>query len=99
MAFSAILVKMGRVYYIFHNPSLGKKVFALPCNAHVHNYIMQTLNDWKLVLIVMGISGIGVVLAVLQVTVPQLQPIPYPLNVTTDTFSRNASRHRKLICD
>ncbi|XP_064391124.1 gamma-aminobutyric acid type B receptor subunit 2-like [Halichondria panicea] len=73
LAFSAILVKMGRVYYIFHNPSLGKK----------------TLTDWKLVLIVMGISGIGVVLAVLQVTVPQLQPIPYPLNVTTDTFSRN----------
>ncbi len=52
---------------------------------------MQTLKDWKLVLIVMGISGIGVVLAVLQVTVPQLQPIPNPLNVTTDTFSRNAS--------
>ncbi|XP_064390853.1 gamma-aminobutyric acid type B receptor subunit 2-like [Halichondria panicea] len=73
LAFSAILVKMGRVYYIFHNPSLGKK----------------TLNDWKLVLIVMGISGIGVVLAVLQVTVPQLQPIPDALNVTTDTFSRN----------
>ena len=52
-------------------------------------------------LIVMGISGIGVVLAVLQVTVPQLQPIPDPLNVTTDTFSRNAScndRHRMMYC-
>ncbi len=40
LAFSAILVKMGRVYYIFHNPSLGKKVFVKSfttppaCNAH-----------------------------------------------------------------
>ena len=27
LVFSAILVKMGRVYYIFHNPSLAKKVW------------------------------------------------------------------------
>ncbi len=29
LAFSGILVKMGRVYYIFNNPSLSKKVLQL----------------------------------------------------------------------
>ena len=46
LAFSAILVKMGRVYYIFHNPSLGKKVFeksfTMQRSCNVHNYNADT---------------------------------------------------------
>ncbi|XP_064390850.1 gamma-aminobutyric acid type B receptor subunit 2-like isoform X2 [Halichondria panicea] len=69
LAYAAILVKMGRVYYIFHNPSLTKK----------------TLKDWKLFLIAISISSVGVILAVLQVAVPQLQPIPHVSNSSEST--------------
>ncbi|XP_064390840.1 gamma-aminobutyric acid type B receptor subunit 2-like [Halichondria panicea] len=81
LAFSAILVKMGRVYYIFHNPSLSKK----------------TLNDWKLVLLVLSISSVGVLLSVLQISVPQLQPNPYPLSLTEDSQDKRRNEFGERI--
>ena len=45
----------------------------------------KTLNDWKLVLLVVVISSVGVLLSVMQVAVPQLQPNPSPLSLTEDS--------------
>ena len=49
-------------------------------------------------LLVLGISSVGVLLSVLQISVPQLQPNPYPLSLTEDSQDkrRNVSQ---VVCD
>ena len=44
MSFSAVLAKMWRVYYIFHNPTTGKRVrFAQHTNVH-HTWCIQDMS-------------------------------------------------------
>ncbi|XP_064390848.1 gamma-aminobutyric acid type B receptor subunit 2-like [Halichondria panicea] len=58
--YGAILAKMGRIYYIFNNPTTSKK----------------TVTDWKLSLVVLFVAGFGILLTILQVSVPELRPTP-----------------------
>ncbi len=72
---------MGRVYYIFNNPSLRKKVHQRTYIGVLSDiFLIQKLKDWKLFLTALGISSVSVTLAVLQVAVPQFSPIPHVTN-------------------
>ncbi|XP_064383155.1 gamma-aminobutyric acid type B receptor subunit 2-like [Halichondria panicea] len=60
MAFGVILAKMGRINYIFNNPTASK----------------TTVKDWHLIIVTLLVTGFGTLLVTLQVAIPQLRPTP-----------------------
>lgn len=60
LSFSAVLAKMWRVYYIFHNPGTKKR----------------TLTDWHLLLLVAIINAIAVLLLIIGEAIPQTRHVP-----------------------
>ena len=57
LAFSAVLAKMWRVFYIFHNPTTKKR----------------SLKDWHLLLVVAILTGIVLLLLIIGTAVPDLR--------------------------
>ncbi len=45
-------------------------------NSIVCFFCEQTLKDWKLLLVVLGVVGFGIFLVLLQVAIPPLRPFP-----------------------
>lgn len=79
IAFGTVLAKMWRVYQIFNNPKLNKKVRLTlrtlydTCGAMMLNIIMQVFKDWHLVIFILLVTGLTILLLVLEVTIPQLR--------------------------
>ena len=48
-------------------------------------------------LLVVGISSVGVLLSIIQVSVPQLQPNPSPFSLTEDSQDKNRNVSQ-LVC-
>ncbi len=47
------------------------------CHQSIFNFTsLQTVTDWKLSLVVLFVAGFGILLTILQVSVPELRPTP-----------------------
>ena len=47
--------------------------------SYLSHIFIQKLKDWHLMLLALAIGAVGSILAIIQVTVPTLQPHPYLL--------------------
>ena len=66
---------MWRVYKLFHNPKLDRKMVCNIRNFSVHllSLVIQLLKDHHIMVIILAVTGIAVLLLLLETAVPYLR--------------------------
>ena len=78
IAFAAILSKMWRIYYIFHNPAPNKRVLIpIPaCMCIIILHLMQAISDWYMMVLILTIATVMAVIIAIGFAIPQVLPSP-----------------------